>query len=134
MHLLKQNTLDEEIGVDGKSCTLCKMKKLHYEPDVIHCSSCQTGIKRDTNFYYKRGEKIDEEKLLCTSCFKKSKGESININGVSILKEMFNHENNNHLNEESVIMLTFYILYLFCIYYIENVKLTLDVLLPVGRM
>ncbi|XP_028769510.1 uncharacterized protein LOC114726968 [Neltuma alba] len=96
-----QSILEEEIGIDDNSCALCGMEKLFFAPVPIYCLSCGKLIKRNANFYQRRAEEIDTEQCFCTPCFRNSRGESIQFNGVSIPKKVLDCKKNDYVTEEA---------------------------------
>ncbi|XP_057425774.1 histone acetyltransferase HAC12-like [Lotus japonicus] len=95
-----QSMLGEEAGIDANTCQLCTEQKLYYAPVPIYCSCCNKPIKLNTDYYHKKAEESDSQNFFCTVCYKKSRGEHITYNAISVPKELLDRKTNDELLEE----------------------------------
>lgn len=117
--LLTQSTT----AVDDNTCQLCAMKELSFTPVQIFCSYCTKSIKRNANYYCRKGEEFDPECCFCSNCYRnKFKDACITFNGTSVSKTLLEQKTNNEVLEEPV---SFNTLYYIIQLDIDNFKLTL---------
>ncbi|KAF7811232.1 histone acetyltransferase HAC12-like [Senna tora] len=96
-----QSTPEEEMEIGDNLCSLCGMQKLLLAPLPIFCLSCGNRIRRNANFYYRRGEEVDTQHCFCSFCYKNSRGGFIKFNGVSISKTTLDSKRNDDVPEEA---------------------------------
>ncbi|XP_057426314.1 histone acetyltransferase HAC1-like [Lotus japonicus] len=87
----------EEAGIDANTCQLCAMQKLYFAPVPIYCSCCSKPIKLNTDYYHKKAEESDSQNFFCTVCYKKSRGEHITYNAISVPKELLDRKTNDEV-------------------------------------
>ncbi|XP_027770128.1 probable histone acetyltransferase HAC-like 1 isoform X1 [Solanum pennellii] len=88
------------LPISENVCQLCGTDRLVFVPTPVYCSSCCKCIKRNLVYYWA----VDEaggRHCFCTKCFRKSCGDDVSSQGLSINKNKFQKAKNNDQNEES---------------------------------
>ncbi|XP_049346193.1 probable histone acetyltransferase HAC-like 1 isoform X2 [Solanum verrucosum] len=88
------------LPISENVCQLCGTDRLVFVPRPVYCSSCCKCIKRNLVYYWA----VDEaggRHCFCTKCFRKSCGDDVSSQGLSISKNKFQKAKNNDQNEES---------------------------------
>ncbi|KAG5538172.1 hypothetical protein RHGRI_025295 [Rhododendron griersonianum] len=87
-----------EHSMSENSCQLCAVEKLTFEPPPIYCSPCGARIKRNA-MYYTIGAG-DTRHFFCIPCHNEARGDTILVDGTSILKARLEKRRNDEETEE----------------------------------
>ncbi|XP_058180697.1 histone acetyltransferase HAC1-like isoform X1 [Rhododendron vialii] len=87
-----------EHSMSENSCQLCAVEKLTFEPPPIYCSPCGARIKRNA-MYYTIGAG-DTRHFFCIPCHNEARGDTILVDGTSILKARLEKRKNDEETEE----------------------------------
>ncbi|CAK9179522.1 unnamed protein product, partial [Ilex paraguariensis] len=87
-----------EQSMSENSCQLCAVEKLTFEPPPIFCTPCGARIKRNA-MYYMIGAG-DTRHNFCIPCHNESPGETIIVDGTTILKARLEKKKNDEETEE----------------------------------
>ncbi|KAL2466281.1 Histone acetyltransferase HAC1 [Abeliophyllum distichum] len=81
-----------------KSCQLCGLEKLMFEPPPIYCTPCAARIKRNSVYY--TATPPDRQYCFCIPCYNDACGDTIVVYGTSIPKAGMKEKENNEETEE----------------------------------
>ncbi|KAM3339045.1 histone acetyltransferase HAC1 isoform X1 [Capsicum galapagoense] len=87
-----------EHSMSENSCQLCAVEKLNFEPPPIYCSPCGARIKRNA-MYYTIGAG-DTRHYFCIPCYNEARGDTIVVDGTTILKARMEKKRNDEETEE----------------------------------
>ncbi|KAJ9567631.1 hypothetical protein OSB04_003597 [Centaurea solstitialis] len=87
-----------EHSMSENSCQLCAVEKLSFEPPPIYCTPCGARIKRNAMFYTVGAG--DTRHYFCIPCYNESRGDTIHVDGTSILKARMEKKKNDEETEE----------------------------------
>ncbi|XP_010063702.1 histone acetyltransferase HAC1 isoform X2 [Eucalyptus grandis] len=87
-----------EHSMSENSCQLCAVEKLTFEPPPIYCSPCGARIKRNAPYY--TGAAGDTRHYFCIPCYNEARGDTIVVDGNSILKARLEKKKNDEETEE----------------------------------
>ncbi|CAL4966502.1 unnamed protein product [Urochloa decumbens] len=82
------------------SCQLCKVEKLFFEPPPKYCSPCGARIKRNAPYY--SGPVTESGSYYsCVPCYSESRGDSILVDNIQLLKSKLVKKRNDDELEEA---------------------------------
>ncbi|XP_057536009.1 histone acetyltransferase HAC1-like isoform X2 [Amaranthus tricolor] len=87
-----------EHSMSENSCQLCAVEKLTFEPPPIYCTPCGARIKRNA-MYYTVGAG-DTRHYFCIPCYNEARGDTVVIDGNSVLKARLEKKKNDEETEE----------------------------------
>ncbi|CAN4090415.1 unnamed protein product [Withania somnifera] len=87
-----------EHSMSENSCQLCAVEKLNFEPPPIYCSPCGARIKRNA-MYYTIGAG-DTRHYFCIPCYNEARGDTIVVDGTTVLKARMEKKKNDEETEE----------------------------------
>ncbi|CAK7339773.1 unnamed protein product [Dovyalis caffra] len=87
-----------EHSMSEKSCQLCAVGKLTFEPPPIYCTPCGARVKRNA-MYYTMGTG-DTRHYFCIPCYKEASGDTIVADGTAISKARLEKKKNDEETEE----------------------------------
>lgn len=99
-----------EHAMSENSCQLCAVEKLTFEPPPIYCTPCGARIKRNA-MYYTFGTG-DTRHYLCIPCYNEARGDTIVVDGTTVLKARLEKKKNDEETEEWVESAICYLLFL----------------------
>ncbi|KAL5699796.1 histone acetyltransferase [Ranunculus cassubicifolius] len=97
-----------EHSMSENSCQLCAVEKLSFEPPPIYCTPCGVRIKRNA-LYYTIGSG-ETRQYFCVPCYNEHRGDTIVIDGNTVLKTTMEKKKNDEETEEWVISMTILLL------------------------
>ncbi|KAL3821588.1 hypothetical protein ACJIZ3_007493 [Penstemon smallii] len=87
-----------EHSMSENSCQLCAVEKLTFEPPPTYCTPCGARIKRNA-MYYTIGAG-ETRHFLCIPCYNEARGDTIVVEGTTILKARMEKKKNDEETEE----------------------------------
>lgn len=87
-----------EHSMSENSCQLCAVEKLTFEPPPTYCTPCGARIKRNA-MYYTVGTG-DTRHYFCIPCYNEARGDTILVDGTSVLKARLEKKKNDEETEE----------------------------------
>ncbi|KAG9450176.1 hypothetical protein H6P81_010141 [Aristolochia fimbriata] len=87
-----------EHSMSENSCQLCAVEKLTFEPPPIYCTPCGARIKRNVMFYTMGTG--DTRHYFCIPCYNEVRGDTIEVDGLSIPKARLEKKRNDEETEE----------------------------------
>ncbi|CAN4080961.1 unnamed protein product [Withania somnifera] len=87
-----------EHSMSENSCQLCAVEKLNFEPPPIYCTPCGARIKRNA-MYYTIGAG-DTRHYFCIPCYNEARGDTIVVEGTTVLKARMEKKKNDEETEE----------------------------------
>ncbi|XP_057841240.1 histone acetyltransferase HAC1 isoform X1 [Cryptomeria japonica] len=88
-----------ESQMSENSCQLCAVERLTFEPPPIYCTPCGARIKRNAAFYTMGSG--DTRHYFCIPCYNEVRGDTIEVDGVTLLKSRLEKKKNDEEVEEA---------------------------------
>ncbi|KAL8511296.1 hypothetical protein ACS0TY_017921 [Phlomoides rotata] len=87
-----------ERSMSENSCQLCAVEKLAFEPPPIYCTPCGARIKRNAMYYIIGAG--DTRHCFCIPCYNETRGDTIVVDGNTLLKARMEKRKNDEETEE----------------------------------
>ncbi|KAH9321216.1 hypothetical protein KI387_015855, partial [Taxus chinensis] len=88
-----------ENQMSENSCQLCAVERLTFEPPPIYCTPCGARIKRNAAFYTMGSG--DTRHYFCIPCYNEVRVDTIEVDGVTLLKSRLEKKKNDEEVEEA---------------------------------